>query len=197
MSVYSLELADGCFYVGYSDDVDRRIAEHFLGRAAMWTRMHAPIRVLDVVPGTKELENCTTIALMCTHGWRKVRGGAWCSIELKTMPLPLARALAGKPPPEIKVSGVSHDYNNHLIHVDGPPWTARISGPGTLDRLKGFRTFGSGTGEDARRMAMQWLDLVHPKTAKSVDADVGTQKETDGEDTLADEDVSTGHQRED
>ena len=32
MSVYVLELEGGRYYVGYTDDVPRRIAEHFLGR---------------------------------------------------------------------------------------------------------------------------------------------------------------------
>jgi hypothetical protein len=194
MSVYTLELEGGYFYVGYSDDVDRRIAEHFLGRGSMWTRLHPPVRVLDVVPGTKELENCTTIALMSTHGWRVVRGGAWCSVELKSMPLPLARALAGKPPPDVRVNGVSHDYNNHLIYIDGPPWTARVSGPSTLDRPKGFRLFGCESEEAVRRMAEQWLDLVHPKPAKSVDTTAGVQKENRDGDTPAEETVSTSRQ---
>ena len=101
MSVYVLEL-EGCnFYVGYSDDVPRRIAEHWLGRGSMWTRAHPPVRVLDVVPGGKDLENATAIVLMIKHDWRHVRGGAWCSVELRSMPIPLARALAGRPPREV------------------------------------------------------------------------------------------------
>jgi predicted GIY-YIG superfamily endonuclease len=32
MSVYVLELEGGRYYVGYTDDVPRRIAEHFFGR---------------------------------------------------------------------------------------------------------------------------------------------------------------------
>jgi predicted GIY-YIG superfamily endonuclease len=36
MSVYTLELEGGRFYVGYTDDVPRRIAEHFMGRGAHW-----------------------------------------------------------------------------------------------------------------------------------------------------------------
>jgi predicted GIY-YIG superfamily endonuclease len=79
MSVYTLELEGGRYYVGYTDDVPRRIAEHFLGRGSHWTRTHPPVKVLEVVPGNKELENATTIALMCKHGWRNVRGGMWCS----------------------------------------------------------------------------------------------------------------------
>ena len=80
MSVYTLELEGGKYYVGYSDDVPRRIAEHWMSRGSYWTRMHPPIRVLEVIPGNKELENATTIALMCKYGWRHVRGGLWCSV---------------------------------------------------------------------------------------------------------------------
>ena len=57
MSVCTLELEGGRFYVGYTDDVPRRIAEHFLGRGSHWTRTHPPVKVLEVVPGNKGLEN--------------------------------------------------------------------------------------------------------------------------------------------
>ena len=53
MSVYTLELANGKFYVGHSDDIPKRIAEHFLGRGAYWTRLNPPIKVLEVVPATR------------------------------------------------------------------------------------------------------------------------------------------------
>ena len=97
MSAYTLELEGGRFYVGYTDDVPRRIAESSLGRGSHWARTHPPVKVLEVVPGNKELENATSIALMCRHGWRNVRGGMWCSVEMRSMPVPLARALAQKP----------------------------------------------------------------------------------------------------
>ena len=70
--MYTLELEGGKYYVGYSDDVPRRIAEHWLSRGSHWTRLHPPIKVLEVVPGSKELENAKTIALMCRKGWRCV-----------------------------------------------------------------------------------------------------------------------------
>ena len=68
MSVYTLELDGGKYYVGYSDDVPRRIAEHWLGRGSHWARIQPPIKVLEVVPGSEELENAKTIALMCRKG---------------------------------------------------------------------------------------------------------------------------------
>ena len=53
MAVYTLELQGGNFYVGYSDDIPKRMAEHFLGRGSYWTRLHAPTKVLEVVPGVR------------------------------------------------------------------------------------------------------------------------------------------------
>ena len=65
MSVYTLELENGIYYVGFTEDVPRRIAEHWLQRGSLWTRAHRPIRVLEVVPGGTDLEAAKTIALMC------------------------------------------------------------------------------------------------------------------------------------
>ena len=101
MSIYVLELEGDRYYVGYTDEMPRRIAEHFMGRGAHWSRTHPPVKVLEVVPGNKDLENATTIALMCKHGWRNVRGCTWCAVEMRSMPTPLARALAQRPLREI------------------------------------------------------------------------------------------------
>ena len=83
--VYTLELEEGCFYVGHSLDVETRIAAHFLGNGAgaVWTNLHRPRRVLSVVPGDIFLENLTTLALMVQHGHECVRGGKWCMLEHK------------------------------------------------------------------------------------------------------------------
>ena len=92
--VYTLELEDGCFYVGHSLDVETRIAGHFLGAGAgaKWTTRHKPVRVLSVVPGDTLLENLTTIALMVQHGHECVRGGKWCALEHKC-PANIQRAM--------------------------------------------------------------------------------------------------------
>ena len=68
MSVYTLELEVGHFYVGYSDDIPKRMTERFLGRGSRWTRLHPPNKVLEVAPGNKELEAAKTIALVCRIG---------------------------------------------------------------------------------------------------------------------------------
>ena len=164
MSVYTLELEGSNYYVGYSDDMPRRIAEHFLGRGSHWTRIHPPVKVLEVVPGNKELENAKTIALMCRLGWRKVRGGAWCATELKSMPIPLARALSQKPPkelPEDKGRG-AYEYRGQAIYVREAEegHVARVTGPLALRHSpeQGVKTLVGASESVARRAAERWVD---------------------------------------
>ena len=164
MSVYTLELEGGKCYVGYSDDVPRRIAEHFLGRRPRWTRIHPPNKVLEVVPGSKELENAKTIALMCRKGWRCVRGGAWVSSELKAMPLPLARVLASKPPRELpdEKGASAYEYRDQAIYVREEPdgFIARVTGPLAVQSYPahGVKTFAADSECLARQAAERWID---------------------------------------
>ena len=164
MSVYTLELANGKFYVGYSDDIPKRMAEHFLGRGAYWTRLNPPIKVLEVVPGNKELEAAKTIALMCRVGWRNVRGAAWCATEMRGMPLLLARVLAQRPPrelPEERGNG-AYEYLGQAICVrqTDEGFSARVTGPLAMRHSpeQGVKTLVAATESLARRVAESWVD---------------------------------------
>ena len=167
MSVYTLELQGGNFYVGFSDDIPKRMAEHFLGRGSYWTRLHPPTKVLEVVPGNKELEAAKTISLMCRVGWRRVRGAAWCATELKSMPLPLARVLAQSPPrelPEERPPG-AYDYRGQALYVreTDEGYTARVTGPLALRHSpeQGVKTLVAETESLVRRAAETWVDTQH------------------------------------
>ena len=111
MSVYVLllegdrEANSYYYYVGFSYDLERRIAQHFMGRGSLFTIEHPPVKILEVMDGTRKLENVVTIAYMCRHTYQRVRGGSWTSLELKSMPSPMAQALAIRPP-QHKRSGV-------------------------------------------------------------------------------------------
>lgn len=91
--VYVLQLSHGCWYVGWSADIQTRIASHFLGAGAKWTQLHKPLAVYSVKPGDTLLETLTTIGMMCTHGWEKVRGGSYCTIEMTKPPACISKAM--------------------------------------------------------------------------------------------------------
>ena len=68
--VYILRLEKGKYYVGYSGEIETRIASHFLGNGSLWTNKHKPIEVISVRPGEVLLEDITTIAMMAKHGYQ-------------------------------------------------------------------------------------------------------------------------------
>lgn len=81
--VYSLELADGCFYVGTTTNLNRRIYEHFHGAGARWCKEHKPISIHSVCVGHLEKEKEVTLELVKLHGKDKVRGAGFTHGNIK------------------------------------------------------------------------------------------------------------------
>jgi predicted GIY-YIG superfamily endonuclease len=100
--VYVLKLEAGRWYCGYTENLEQRTAQHFLGRGADWTRLWKPLSLHSAVEGDTELENAQTIALMIQYGWRKARGGRYTSPALSSQPkvlgIVLSRAIPMKDP---------------------------------------------------------------------------------------------------
>ena len=89
ITLYVLELRDGCFYVAESGTPESRINDHVIGKGSQWTRKHPLIRVTERRPAettdrkdAEAIENEVTLMLMRKHGWQRVRGGFWCSVAL-------------------------------------------------------------------------------------------------------------------
>ena len=80
--VYVLELRDGCFYVGKTDDFERRIREHQEGQGSKWTKRHAFVKCChhEEVPAAHSsgLETKTTASEMLDKGVNCVRGAGLC-----------------------------------------------------------------------------------------------------------------------
>lgn len=84
--VYVLRLEGGRFYVGYSQDVSRRLRQHFTGNGAAWTKLHRPVEVVEVAAGGKADERDKTLEIMRKHGWMVTRGHAWTARTLRAPP---------------------------------------------------------------------------------------------------------------
>jgi len=84
--VYVLELADGCYYVGYTLDLVNRLNLHFNGKGAYWTKQHAPIKLVDVYYDvTYATEDLVTEQYFEWFGKDKVRGGRYVGADLDVM----------------------------------------------------------------------------------------------------------------
>lgn len=82
-TLYVLKLKEGKYYVGTTNDVKRRMKEHFGGEGSQWTMKYKPIEVLS----TREIDNTfeedlETKRLMSVYGIDNVRGGAYSNIIL-------------------------------------------------------------------------------------------------------------------
>jgi predicted GIY-YIG superfamily endonuclease len=77
--VYTLNLKGGAKYVGYTEDLNRRFAQHFSGNGAKWTQKHEPVSVNSIqrvssVAYAKKLETIIYYKMKQYHGASKVRG---------------------------------------------------------------------------------------------------------------------------
>ena len=54
--VYILRCADGSYYIGHTDALDRRIAEHNAGKGADWTSRRQPVALVWAEPFATRIE---------------------------------------------------------------------------------------------------------------------------------------------
>ena len=89
--IYVLKLegdsaSDFYYYVGFTQDVGRRMQEHFSGNGSEWTKAHKALSILEVVEGEKADERQKTIEVMKKYGWSTTRGYCWTSKIMRSPP---------------------------------------------------------------------------------------------------------------
>ena len=160
--VYTLELEDDCWYVGWTKDPSTRIASHFLGAGSKWTIKHRPIAVTSVVLGDELLENLTTIALMCRHGWEKVRGGNYCTTSMVAAPQCIKTAMQyAQSTDELIISGTNGASCKVMHNPEGGTnaWRAYIRGPkASQECLRGVKTIYAPTQEALHTKITAWAE---------------------------------------
>jgi hypothetical protein len=81
--IYVLRLEDNCWYVGRTENVQKRLDQHMSGTGSAWTKLHRPLEVVmeKTVVGFWDEDNKVK-SLMTLYGKDKVRGGSYSQIEL-------------------------------------------------------------------------------------------------------------------
>lgn len=82
MSIYVLGLKNGKYYVGKTNRIASRIAEHYSGEGCAWTRLHKPLQVLDTFDNSPYRELATTLLYMQKYGIDNVRGSTYSRVKL-------------------------------------------------------------------------------------------------------------------
>jgi len=82
ITIYVLHLEGDCYYVGKTSNLDQRIAQHFGGQGAAWTKLHPPIELVESFEGDEFDEDKYVKKYMKIHGIDKVRGGSYVTTNL-------------------------------------------------------------------------------------------------------------------
>jgi len=81
--IYVLRLKGGMYYVGSTNDVDARFAEHMAGEGAEWTRKYEPLSIEHFEKAKDEFSEDNMVKrYMTRYGVDNVRGGSYCQLEL-------------------------------------------------------------------------------------------------------------------
>ena len=83
---YVLQLQEGKFYVGNTDNIYTRLLDHKLmtTSSALWVRHYGPVaRVVEITRNSSASdEHYKTMLYMSMFGWENVRGSSYCKIQM-------------------------------------------------------------------------------------------------------------------
>jgi predicted GIY-YIG superfamily endonuclease len=73
--VYVLECEQDKYYIGKTHHLNMRLAQHWEGKGAKWTKLYKPIKLLRVI--MNETEEKVAKDYIALFGKENVRGGSW------------------------------------------------------------------------------------------------------------------------
>lgn len=82
-NIYILKLEGNKYYIGKSDNPQKRFQEHLNGEGSAWTRKHKPQEIDRIIANVSAFdEDKYTKEYMNIHGINNVRGGTYIEINL-------------------------------------------------------------------------------------------------------------------
>ena len=82
--IYALQLEQGKYYIGKTDNPTIRLESHFNSNGSEWTKKYTPIKVVELIPNCNDYdEDKYTRMYMDKYGINNVRGGSFVSVKLE------------------------------------------------------------------------------------------------------------------
>ena len=81
--IYVLQLEQGKYYIGKTNNPKFRLENHFNFNGSEWTKIYKPLKILDIKPNCDDYdEDKITRQYMDKYGINNVRGGSFVSVKL-------------------------------------------------------------------------------------------------------------------
>jgi hypothetical protein len=82
--IYILQLEQGKYYIGKTNNPQFRLETHFNSNGSEWTKIYKPLKVLEIKPNCDDYdEDKYTRIYMDKYGINNVRGGSFVSVKLE------------------------------------------------------------------------------------------------------------------
>jgi cellular nucleic acid-binding protein len=82
--IYALQLQEGKYYIGKTNNPTFRLENHFNSNGSEWTKLYKPLKVLELKPNCDDYdEDKVTRQYMDKYGINNVRGGSFVSVKLE------------------------------------------------------------------------------------------------------------------
>jgi len=85
-TIYILRLSGGKYYVGKTDNMEKRYQQHLSGNGSAWTRKYKPTAIEKTITGASPFDEDRYVKeYMSKHGIDNVRGGQYVEMYLGDM----------------------------------------------------------------------------------------------------------------
>ena len=82
-NIYILKLKNNKYYIGKTNDIEKRFLEHMSGNGSLWTQINKPIKIEKVIPNASKYDEDRYVKeYMYKYGIDNVRGGTYVTEEL-------------------------------------------------------------------------------------------------------------------
>ncbi len=82
-NIYILKLKSSKYYVGKSENPQKRFEEHLSGKGSAWTQKYKPISIEKIIQNASPFDEDRYVKeYMAKHGIENVRGGSYVTVEL-------------------------------------------------------------------------------------------------------------------
>ena len=86
--IYILKLKNSKYYVGKTQNIEKRYEQHVNGTGSAWTKKYKPLSIIKRIKSTSQFDEDKYVKeYMSKYGIENVRGGTYTSIELDDISL--------------------------------------------------------------------------------------------------------------
>lgn len=113
-NIYVLELHNNKYYIGKTNNIEKRFEQHINGNGSLWTKLHKPIKIIEIYYNCDSFDEDKYVKYyMSKYGIDNVRGGVYIqkNLDNNTIKL-LEREIRGSNDLCLNCGSNSHFINN-------------------------------------------------------------------------------------